>query len=437
MLYYYMARIDIKTNHNQSAVKNLEKSLKLSPKFHQAGGLLAELYEEMGQKEKAAHVYEDLFYQGQTNYVSELIGYYMDKNNYSEVEKVLALAVDSDPENLNLRSRYGLILVKNQKYAEAEAEFKKVVAKLPQADRVKFYLGALYLEQKKYAEAAEILKKVQPKTELFPQAAIQVGQIYAEQGEMDKALDWVHDAIKQQSGEEGEILLHRYLAGLLSDAGKPKEALKHLISVRGRFSEDESFLYQLGVLYDTTGDWTLAEKTIGEILKANPDHAHALNFLGYSYVVRGINLKRAEELLVRANHNAPEDGQILDSLGWLFFKQGKYEKALSRLEKAVGVLGLGNLEVTEHLAEVYLKLSRPEDALAVYEQALNQVQTDTEKLKLKSEIEKLKQAVASNKKKDREPASSGKFNKIEQKPRAKKGEPGAVMRALPYSKNHT
>jgi tetratricopeptide (TPR) repeat protein len=80
----------------------------------------------------------------------------------------------------------------------------------------------------------------------------------------------------------------------------------------------------------------------------------ALNYLGYTYADRGMLLEEAVSLITRALSIRPDDGYVMDSLGWAYYKQGKFKESLDALEKAV-VLAPNDPVILEHLGEVYLK----------------------------------------------------------------------------------
>ncbi len=104
------------------------------------------------------------------------------------------------------------------------------------------------------------------------------------------------------------------------------------------------------------------------ILDRDPDHAGALNFIGFSLADRNRELARADRLLQRALELAPTDGFVLDSVGWLRFRQGRLPEAQDLLERAVR-LAPTEPELLWHLGEVYLARRQPRRALTAYERA--------------------------------------------------------------------
>ena len=80
------------------------------------------------------------------------------------------------------------------------------------------------------------------------------------------------------------------------------------------------------MLYEKNGDNATAMRYMEDILKMEPDNAGALNFIGYSFAEKGINLDRAEELIKKALEKRPDDGYIIDSLGWVFYNKRRVPK---------------------------------------------------------------------------------------------------------------
>jgi Flp pilus assembly protein TadD len=122
-------------------------------------------------------------------------------------------------------------------------------------------------------------------------------------------------------------------------------------------------------------------------LEIKPDNAQALNYIGYTYADRGINLDEAEALIKQALQLKADDGYITDSLGWVYFKKGDFEKAVAELEKAQH-LAPDDPVIAEHLGDAYAKRNANEKAIQMYERALK---LDPKKAELQDKIKKLRQ----------------------------------------------
>ena len=117
--------------------------------------------------------------------------------------------------------------------------------------------------------------------------------------------------------------------------------------------EDEKVKYYLGSLYDRQGKIEDSLKVMEAILAINPQHADALNYIGYTWTLKGVNLDKAEQKLRKAMELRPESGYIRDSWGWYLFVRGKSKEAIVELEKAVR-LKPDEPTILEHLGDVYM-----------------------------------------------------------------------------------
>jgi tetratricopeptide (TPR) repeat protein len=154
--------------------------------------------------------------------------------------------------------------------------------------------------------------------------------------------------------------------------------------------ENSELRFQLGGLYDKQGHFEKMAVEMKEVLRLNPNHADALNYLGYSYADRGIHLDEALTLVRKAMELKPNAGYITDSLGWVYFKLGDYEKSVTELEKA-NQLTPDDSTITEHLADGYSKLNRLDKAIEFYEKALTLDPKPDQTERLRTKIKELQQ----------------------------------------------
>ena len=110
--------------------------------------------------------------------------------------------------------------------------------------------------------------------------------------------------------------------------------------------------YALGISYEQNNQWKEAENAFLRALDLSQNHYMVLNYLGYSWLKRGENVSQAFGMLVDAYNQAPSDGNIVDSLGWAFYRLGMYDTAVSYLEKA-SELEPANAVIGDHLGDAY------------------------------------------------------------------------------------
>jgi tetratricopeptide (TPR) repeat protein len=128
--------------------------------------------------------------------------------------------------------------------------------------------------------------------------------------------------------------------------------------------------YARGIAHERAGNWAAAEQDLKRSLTLRPNNPAVMNYLAYSWVDRGENIQQALEMLKQAVAASPEDGYIVDSLGWAYYRLGDYAQALRYLEKAVH-LEPGQATINDHLGDVYWKVGRQQEARFQWQHALS------------------------------------------------------------------
>ena len=151
-----------------------------------------------------------------------------------------------------------------------------------------------------------------------------------------------------------------------------QRAAKNYVAAAGNYSKaielsspltkaNWTLLYFRGICYERTKNWPLAEADFKKALELYPDQPLVLNYLGYSWIDKGMHLDEAFAMLRKAVDLKPDDGYIVNSLGWAHFKLGHFDEALTQMEKAVD-LKASDSTINDHLGDVYWRLGRTLDA---------------------------------------------------------------------------
>jgi tetratricopeptide (TPR) repeat protein len=127
-------------------------------------------------------------------------------------------------------------------------------------------------------------------------------------------------------------------------------------------NEDWRIYYFRGVSLERSKQWEQAESDLRKALVLNPDQPQVLNYLGYSLVDQGLKLDEALEMIRKAVDARPNDGYIVDSLGWAYYRLGRYEEAVTALETAVQ-LRAEDPVINDHLGDAYWKVGRKREAM--------------------------------------------------------------------------
>ena len=156
--------------------------------------------------------------------------------------------------------------------------------------------------------------------------------------------------------------------------GEFEDAIPAYNRAINQISEGDERLVELffarGICHQSLENWDAAESDFQESLAIDPERADVLNYLGYSWVDQSVNLEQALVLLEKARSLRPLDGYIADSVGWAYYKLGRYREAAEILEQAVQ-LSPGASEINDHLGDAYWMVGRKLDARFEWTHALN------------------------------------------------------------------
>jgi Flp pilus assembly protein TadD len=128
-------------------------------------------------------------------------------------------------------------------------------------------------------------------------------------------------------------------------------------------------LYFRGICYERSHQWPSAEADMKKALELFPDQPLVLNYLGYSWVDQGVHLEEGMDMIRRSVEQRPDDGYIVDSLGWAYYRTGNYDEAVKNLERAV-LLKPDDPTINDHLGDAYWKSGRLTEARYQWRRAL-------------------------------------------------------------------
>lgn len=173
----------------------------------------------------------------------------------------------------------------------------------------------------------------------------------------------------------GNPLIQTLLAQTYQTTGQYEQAIEHytraahLLKGKNRSKEEAQIYFERGVAYSKLKQFDQTEQDMLVSLKLDSDNAEVLNYLGYEWLERDLNLEEATAFIERANKLTPNEAHILDSLALAYYKQKRYQEALLLAEKAVDKMGASSV-ANMHLGDIYLALGRVREARSQYEKAL-------------------------------------------------------------------
>jgi tetratricopeptide (TPR) repeat protein len=202
--------------------------------------------------------------------------------------------------------------------------------------------------------------------------------------------------------DDAKVLLEALIEKDPKDV-RPLDALGNILRSHERYGEARDYytralalipkptkdnwtlFYSRGVCNERMKDWPAAEADFEEALALSPDESLVLNYLGYSWVDQGSNLKQAMDYIRKAVKLKPDDGYYVDSLGWAYYRLGNLPAAVENLERAVE-LKPDDPIINDHLGDAYWKVGRALEAKYQWQQALTLKPEEDQVLTLRQKI---------------------------------------------------
>jgi tetratricopeptide (TPR) repeat protein len=283
------------------------------------------------------------------------------------------------PDDLQSSVRLGYLLFEAHRFDEAERRFERVLEANPEEHEVAFFLGVVRRRGGDGDGAMRAFEAIPEKHRYFPEARAQIASVLERRGDYEQALAEIERANVVRPSREFDL----YAATLRAKTGDLEGAVASVESMLSEEPENDDLLFNLGVVYGEARRTDEALVYMRQALEKNPDNASALNYIGYTWAEKGVNLDQAEEMINRAIELRPEDGYIVDSLGWVYYMRARplvaggrpqearplLDRALLELERAHELTG-GDPVISEHLGDTYLLLDEKRRALEKFEEAI-------------------------------------------------------------------
>ncbi|MEJ1438893.1 MAG: tetratricopeptide repeat protein [Candidatus Sedimenticola sp. (ex Thyasira tokunagai)] len=312
---------------------------------------------------------------------------------------LLADAVGRFPEEPLLLAAYARILIDVKELESAHYHYRKLWEMEPDNETANYWLGVLSLEMERGEEARGYFEKLIALGKRSDVATYFLGRIEEDASQPDKAIDWYRKVHKGEFFHDAQIRIVR----LLIESDRMKEGREWLQRLRIRmpeqavrlylveaeilreqnafaevmalydgaleaYADNEDLLYARALFAVTQGRVDILEADLRKVIAGNPEHADALNALGYTLADKTDRYQEALALVQQALKLKPAAPSILDSMGWVQFRLGNHSRALEYLQRAFDQLP--DQEIAAHLGEVLWVMGERERAKAVWRQIL-------------------------------------------------------------------
>lgn len=368
--YYHEARLLLKDGQPQKALELLQKAHKAEPSALTSTLLLGQVLARQGQPDAGAAVYE--IFRAENPALALLIP--SGSSLLNAQPEPFASTLDDDLAATF--ADFGLLIWSQGAIGPARQVLNLALWLNPQDAYTRYY-SALLLEMGNDLPTAEaeytrlLQSGIHPDFRLAVQ--IRMAEVQYRSGKEKEA----YQSLKDLSAKHpNTITLQRSLAQMAfaqDDFTQSAESYSRILGTLPTGTPDDAkveLLFARGAAYERAGNVADATKDLQLALTLAPTNASVMNYLGYMWVDKNMNIPEAFALLQKAHLLQPDDGAVTDSLGWAYFKQGDYETAANYLALATEQ-DPESPEIYDHLGDAYAKLGRKEDAQREWQRALD------------------------------------------------------------------
>ncbi|MEC7641120.1 MAG: tetratricopeptide repeat protein, partial [Nitrospinota bacterium] len=364
--YHLLGRNYVLTQQYREAEKNLRKALTLRPSLTNARILLAWIMESVGKLKQAEDEYKILRKINPENReIQEKLEQLKFANN-KETDNITASGnAGTIPDDSDLNLVMGMIFFEQSLYLRALKEFRLFLSQEKDNKEVRLLIAKIYELYKNYSKAIDELETL---IELDPQSVeflLQIARMHHLNENTDRAVDYLQKAAYLQPDDDQ--IYHSLSLAYLSKNQQEKaiefirKALALAPEATSLNNKKATYYFELGALLEQVDQVDEAIESMREVLRINPRHSNAHNFIGYLYALQGEKLDKAIDHLEKALAVQPQNGYFLDSLGWIYYRQGNSEQALAEIKKAM-IYTSPDPVIYDHLGDIHFDLKNYEEA---------------------------------------------------------------------------
>ncbi len=258
----------------------------------------------------------------------------------------------------------------------------------PDMDIARRFIGSTLAARGRFAESNAMLASLKKSAPGYLDVQMQMVENNVRLNRADAAIGILQTVLKEKpSWSEAHVAM----GDILRQEKKYGEAVSAYdnaikFAPTGK-TENWAIYYTRGIAAERNKNWDQAERDLRKALELQPNEPSVLNYLGYSYLDRGVKLPEARKLIESAYQQRPNDGYIIDSYGWALYMNGEYEKALINLEKAVESTPSDGT-INEHLGDVYWKVGRRNEARFQWQRSLSLEIEDPQRAAIRGKLER-------------------------------------------------
>jgi tetratricopeptide (TPR) repeat protein len=352
-----------------AALGSVRAALELRPDWELAALFQAQILQSRSAAEGIAYAREYLTaHPGAKDMRLHLVRALLAERKNADARHELLVLSEADSQNSDVALTIGLLAVQMSDWSLAETHLHRALdLNVGGADTARFYLGQVNEERKRFDEALMWYLEVGPGEQYIP-AQARIAGITAKKGQLREARSLLQ-AIEPQTIKQ-RVQLTQAEAGVLREATAYKDAFELLAQAVEKLPNEPDLLYDYAMAAEKVDRIDLLESNLRKLITMRPDHAHALNALGYTLADRTDRLEEAHQLIDQALKLAPDDPFIQDSMGWVLYRLGRVDEGRGYLERAFKIRP--DPEIAAHLGEVLWAQGRRDEAKRIWQDTLNE-----------------------------------------------------------------
>ncbi|MGE0153934.1 MAG: tetratricopeptide repeat protein [Reyranellaceae bacterium] len=270
---------------------------------------------------------------------------------------------------------------RNESVEDAAVLFGRLTLELrPDYDLARILLGDLFAQNEQQATAIEVYRGIERNSPFAWRARLKSALALDQADKTEEAIAQVGALVEERQDRTDAP---QTLGDILRGRERYAEAAKAYQVAVGRLPQpvmrDWPLFYAHGIALERSGEWDKAEASFRKALELQPDQPYVLNYLAYSWIDKGVNLREGKEMLERAVRQRPNDGAIVDSLAWAHYRLGEFSRAVELLERAVALQST-DWTINDHLGDAYWRVGRKQEARFQWQRALT-LKPDADKVK--------------------------------------------------------
>lgn len=286
------------------------------------------------------------------------------EKRYEEARVEFRRLLTANPDNPEMLYAVGILSLQVNDTVEAEQQLKRFIeTKRGDPNPAHFYLGQIAEQAGRLDEAVQRYDQVVAGEHLVP-AKVRAAQVLLRQDKFDAAREQIVNARARLPNDARLVVAE---SQLLRDAGRHGDSYAYLVNALQANPDQPDILYETALAAEKLGHMDILERHLRRLIELQPQSAQGYNALGYSLADRNLRLDEADVLVDKALALSPDDPYILDSKGWVMFRQGKLAAALDVLRKAYEKRP--DAEIAAHIGEVLWALGRQEMAKEIWREA--------------------------------------------------------------------